>query len=108
MQGGVDVDHIKWFPFDGIGREVRNRFVAHPEFAEKIADDQLLEIKKHCDTVGTETATAMRDALSGDMEFWFGPDVAHGDGKTFDAHDTLMERLQLAAHATESLLRKYR
>jgi len=24
MQGGVDVDHIKWFPFDGIGREVRN------------------------------------------------------------------------------------
>jgi len=24
MQGGVDVDHIKWVPFDGIGREVRN------------------------------------------------------------------------------------
>jgi 2-dehydro-3-deoxygluconokinase len=24
MQGGVDVDHIKWIPFDGIGREVRN------------------------------------------------------------------------------------
>ncbi len=24
MQGGVDVDHIKWMPFDGIGREVRN------------------------------------------------------------------------------------
>lgn len=24
MQGGVDVDHIKWLPFDGIGREVRN------------------------------------------------------------------------------------
>ncbi len=24
MQGGVDVDHIKWVPFDGIGRTVRN------------------------------------------------------------------------------------
>lgn len=24
MQGGVDVEHIKWLPFDGIGREVRN------------------------------------------------------------------------------------
>ncbi len=24
MQGGVDVDHIKWMPFDGIGRTVRN------------------------------------------------------------------------------------
>ena len=24
MQGGVDVDHIKWVPFDGIGRSVRN------------------------------------------------------------------------------------
>ncbi len=24
MQGGVDVDHIKWVPYDGIGREVRN------------------------------------------------------------------------------------
>ena len=24
MQGGVDVDHIKWMPFDGIGRNVRN------------------------------------------------------------------------------------
>ena len=24
MQGGVDVDHIKWISFDGIGREVRN------------------------------------------------------------------------------------
>lgn len=24
MQGGVDVEHIKWVPYDGIGREVRN------------------------------------------------------------------------------------
>ena len=24
MQGGVDVDHIKWMPYDGIGRTVRN------------------------------------------------------------------------------------
>jgi 2-dehydro-3-deoxygluconokinase len=24
MQGGVDVDHIKWLPYDGIGRTVRN------------------------------------------------------------------------------------
>jgi 2-dehydro-3-deoxygluconokinase len=24
MQGGVNVDHIKWVPFDGIGRTVRN------------------------------------------------------------------------------------
>ncbi len=24
MQGGVDVEHIKWIPFDGIGRTVRN------------------------------------------------------------------------------------
>jgi 2-dehydro-3-deoxygluconokinase len=24
MQGGVDVDHIKWVPYDGIGRTVRN------------------------------------------------------------------------------------
>ncbi|MCK5136401.1 MAG: sugar kinase [Bacteroidales bacterium] len=24
MQGGVDVDHIKWIPYDGIGRSVRN------------------------------------------------------------------------------------
>ncbi|MBN2697985.1 MAG: sugar kinase [Bacteroidales bacterium] len=24
MQGGVDVRHIKWVPYDGIGREVRN------------------------------------------------------------------------------------
>ncbi len=24
MQGGVDVDHITWLPYDGIGREVRN------------------------------------------------------------------------------------
>lgn len=24
MQGGVDVSHIKWVPFDGIGRNVRN------------------------------------------------------------------------------------
>lgn len=26
MQGGVDVSHIKWVPFDGIGRTVRNGF----------------------------------------------------------------------------------
>jgi len=24
MQGGVDTDHIRWAPYDGIGREVRN------------------------------------------------------------------------------------
>jgi 2-dehydro-3-deoxygluconokinase len=26
MQGGVDVSHIKWVPYDGIGRTVRNGF----------------------------------------------------------------------------------
>src|SRR6202000_2747034 len=24
LQGGVDVSHIKWLPYDGIGRKVRN------------------------------------------------------------------------------------
>jgi len=90
-----------------IAREVRNRFVAHPAFAESIPDEKLVEIKKRCDIVGDEAANAMREALTGDMEFWFGPDVPHGDGKTFDVHETLIDRLQLAAQETERILREY-
>ena len=88
-------------------REVRNRFVADEAFAEGMSDDDLVALKKRLSEVGENVATETCDALSGDMDFWFGPDVPMGEGKTFDGHPDLMAKLQGIAKATVELLDEF-
>jgi hypothetical protein len=92
---------------DFVGKEVRNQFVTHADFAETLSNDQVLAIKKRCDEVGAQVAEEVVAGLSGDMDFWFGPEVPAGEGKTLDAHTGLMERLQAAAEATVGILREF-
>ena len=88
-------------------REVRNRFVADEDFAEAMSDENLAALKKRVKDVGVRAAAETCDDLSGDMEFWFGPDVPIGEGKTFDTHTVLMEKLQSIASATVELLEDF-
>ena len=90
-----------------VAREVRNRFVAHEAFAETIDDDTLRAIKVECQQVGDEVAEQVAEGLSGDMDFWFGPHVIGDEGKSFEEHAGLMERLQAASEATAELLERH-
>jgi hypothetical protein len=90
-----------------VEKSVRNRFVAGGDFAESLSDETLLSLKKSTAELGETVAHEISESLTGDMDFWFGPDVSEGEGKSFDAHTQLMERLQRVAEATEELLRGY-
>lgn len=90
-----------------VEREVRNRFVAAADLAETMEDDQLISLKGKVGELGTRVAKEICDDLSGDMQFWFGPDVPLGEGKSFDAHTPLMDKLQTIAVETGKLLDEY-
>lgn len=88
-------------------REVRNRFIADEAFAEDMSDENLVALKKRVNEIGDLVAVETCDKLSGDMDFWFGPDVPIGEGKTFDGHPDLLAKLQGIAKATVELLEEF-
>ncbi|MBN1946140.1 MAG: hypothetical protein JW797_10715 [Bradymonadales bacterium] len=90
-----------------VTKEVKNRFIANAEFGESLTNEQLLEIKTKATQIGEEVSKAICDEMEGEWDFWFGPDVPQGEGKSFDNHLRLMERLQQIAHAAAELLEQY-
>jgi hypothetical protein len=87
-----------------VERSVRQRFETNEDFANDISDEQLIRLKGAIGKTGDATADEICTELSGNMDFWFGPKVPQGEGKTFDAHEALMTVLQKTARATEKLL----
>jgi hypothetical protein len=90
-----------------VEREIRNRFVAYEAFAEGIDDASLMKMKARTTAAGREAAAEICDGLSGDMEFWFGPEVPLGEGKTLEAHTPLAERLARATDTVNALLGEF-
>lgn len=89
------------------GREVRKRFESNVEFAETIDDDKLRELKVRVSELGTRVANETCDALTGDMDFWFGPDVPEGEGKSFEAHTAFIDKIQAIVGELDSLLGEF-
>lgn len=91
-----------------VEKQVRNRFIGSPDFAEALDDDKILKLKNRIKEVGENIAKEVCEGLSGDMDFWFGPDVPLGEGKSMEAHTPLIERLQVAAVAASELLAEFK
>jgi len=85
-------------------REFRKRFEANLAFAETLSEDDILAAMDQIESEGSAAGKRVAEELSGDMDFWFGPDVPHSEGKSLEAHSALGERLQSIASATGDLL----